>query len=102
MYFLKIKSRLGFRMRLIIKIYKNNIITRGYKKIPLIFYNRALQGQNNQINLKIQNKIIKIKNHLVTVDQLQILDLFLLKNLIISIKNFNQKVENFQILFFKN
>ncbi len=102
MYFLKIKSRLGFKMKLIIKINKNNIITRGYKKIPLIFYNTALQGLNNQINPKIQNKISKIKSHLVGVDQLQILDLFLLKNLIHSIKIFNQKAENFQILFSKN
>lgn len=74
MYFLKIKSRLGFRMKLIIQINnqinKNNIITRGYKKIPLIFYNTALREQNNQINPKIQNKISKIKNHLVGVDQL--------------------------------
>ena len=74
MYFLKIKSRLGFRMKLIIQINNqinnNNIITKGYKKIPLIFYNTAFQGQNNQINPKIQNKINKTKNHLVGVDQL--------------------------------
>lgn len=89
-------------MKLIIQINKNNIITRGYKKIRSIFYNTVLQGLNNQINLKIQNKISKIKNQLVGVGQLQIRALFLLKNLIHSIRIFNLKEENFQILFFKN
>jgi hypothetical protein len=67
---------LGFKMKLIIQINKNNIITKGYKKITLMFYNTALQEPNNQINPKIQNKMSKIKSHQVGVDQLQIMDLF--------------------------